>query len=84
MGTRKEHQEELWIPTCSLVRSFLCRANGAARLGSPNLFSAAAGGYFEIPLDEAEPDHTTIARTRRLIELETHRHVFAYVLGFVG
>ena len=37
-----------------------------------------------IPLNEGAPDHTTIARTRRLIELETHREVFAWVLGLLA
>jgi hypothetical protein len=30
-------------------------------------------------LDEAAPDHSTISRTRRLIDLETHRAVFTWV-----
>jgi transposase len=30
------------------------------------------------------PDHTTIARTRRLIDLETHRQVFAWVLELLA
>lgn len=28
-------------------------------------------------LDEATADHSTIPRARRLIDVETHRHVFA-------
>jgi len=36
--------------------------------------------FVGIPLDEGAPDHTTIARTRRLIDLETHRQVFGWVL----
>lgn len=31
-------------------------------------------------LHQATPDHTTISRTRRLIDLETHRAVFGWVL----
>jgi transposase len=31
-------------------------------------------------LDEASTEHSTISRTRRLIDLETHREVFAWVL----
>src|SRR5208283_4634519 len=34
-----------------------------------------------IGLDEATPDHCTISRTRRLIDVETHRRVFLWVLG---
>jgi transposase len=33
-----------------------------------------------VGLDEAPPDHSTISRTRRLIDLETHRAVFTWVL----
>ena len=35
--------------------------------------------FLRLPLDEAPPDHSTIARTRRLIDLETHRAVFTWV-----
>lgn len=31
-------------------------------------------------LDKATPDHSTLSRTRRLIDLETHREVFGWVL----
>ena len=132
MGTRREHQEELWIPTCSVARpaghpfykrlnqllaerefdSFVegkCRRFYAATMGRPGLapgiyFRLLLVGYFEgidsergiawrtgdslsirefvgIPLDEGAPDHTTISRTRRLIDLATHRQVFAWVVG---
>jgi len=131
MGTRREHQEELWIPTCSLARPaghpFYQRLNQllaehdfdrfvegqcqrfyAAVRGRPGLapgiyFRLLLVGYFEgvdsergiawragdslsirefvgIPLNEEAPDHTTISRTRRLIDLETHQQVFAWVL----
>ena len=33
-----------------------------------------------VPLDEAPPDHSTISRTRRLIDVDTHREVFTWVL----
>ena len=33
-----------------------------------------------VGLDEAPPDDSTISRTRRLIDLETHRAVFTWVL----
>src|ERR1039458_3890010 len=35
-------------------------------------------------LDEKTPDHSTISRTRRLIDVETHRKVFLWVLGVLG
>jgi len=135
MGTRRERQEELWIPTCNLARRaghpfyqrlnqllaehdfdrFVegqCRRFYAAIMGRPGLapgiyFRLLLVGYFEgidsergiawragdslsirefvgIPLDEGAPDHTTIARTRRLIDLETHRQVFAWVLELLA
>jgi transposase len=37
-----------------------------------------------IALDEDTPDHSTISRTRRLIEVETHSQVFAWVLGLLA
>jgi len=131
MGTRRGHQEELWIPTCSLARPtghpFYQRLNQllaehdfdrfvegqcqrfyAAVRGRPGLapgiyFRLLLVGYFEgvdsergiawragdslsirefvgIPLNEGAPDHTTISRTRRLIDLETHQQVFGWVL----
>src|SRR5450755_4246172 len=36
--------------------------------------------FLAIGLNEATPDHSTISRTRRLIDLETHRQVFTWVL----
>jgi transposase len=135
MGTRREHQEDLWIPTCTLARPashpfyqrldqllaehdfdrFVegrCRRFYAAVMGRPGLapgvyFRLLLVGYFEgidsergiawrvgdslsirefvgIPLNEGAPDHTTISRTRRLIDLETHRRVFAWVLGLLA
>jgi transposase len=135
MGTRRGHQDELWIPTCALVRPashpfyarlnqlltehgfdrFVegkCRRFYAATMGRPGLapgiyFRLLLVGYFEgidsergiawragdslsirefvgIALDEGAPDHTTISRTRRLIDLETHRGVFAWVVGLLA
>jgi len=40
--------------------------------------------FVGIPLEEGAPDHTTISRTRRLIDLETHRQVFAWVLELLS
>jgi transposase len=135
MGTRREQQEELWIPSCALARPVShpfyerlnqllaehdfdrfvegqCRRFYAATMGRPGLapgiyFRLLLVGYFEgvdsergiawragdslsirrfvgIPLEEGAPDHTTISRTRRLIDLETHRQVFAWVLGLLA
>jgi transposase len=36
--------------------------------------------FLRIRIDEQTPDHSTISRTRRLIDLETHRKVFFWIL----
>jgi transposase len=41
--------------------------------------SLALRRFLRIAWDEEVPDHTTISRTRRLINLETHRAVFTWV-----
>ena len=40
--------------------------------------------FLQIGLDESTPDHSTISRTRRLIDMETHRKVFGWVLGVLA
>src|SRR5580700_9337013 len=40
--------------------------------------------FLGIALDEDTPDHSTISRTRRLIDVETHEEVFAWVLGLLA
>jgi transposase len=40
--------------------------------------------FVGIGLDEDTPDHSTISRTRRLIDLETHQQVFSWVLGLLA
>ena len=135
MGTRREHQEELWIPTCTVTRPashpfyerlnrllakhdfdrFVegqCQRFYAATMGRPGLapgiyFRLLLVGYFEgidsergiswragdslsirefvgIALDQGAPDHTTISRTRRLIDVETHRQVFHWILELLA
>jgi len=37
--------------------------------------------FLGLTLPETPPDHSTISRTRRLIDLETHRAVFTWVLA---
>ena len=46
--------------------------------------SLALRHFVGIALDEHTPDHSTISRTRRLIDLETHREVFAWVLSVLA
>ena len=41
--------------------------------------SLAIRRFLGIAVDEAVPDHSTISRTRRLIDVETHRTVFTWV-----
>jgi transposase len=40
--------------------------------------------FLGIGVTEATPDHSTLSRTRRLIDLETHEQVFAWVLGLLA
>jgi len=42
--------------------------------------SLALRDFLGVGLDSGAPDHSTISRTRRLIDLETHRAVFTWVL----
>ena len=40
--------------------------------------------FLGFELNELTPDHSTISRTRRLIDVETHRRVFVWVLGMLA
>ncbi|HEX7232468.1 MAG TPA: transposase [Candidatus Binatia bacterium] len=42
--------------------------------------SLSVRAFLGLELEEAPPDHSTISRTRRLIDLETHRAVFTWIL----
>jgi transposase len=42
--------------------------------------SLAVRAFLRLPMEEAAPDHSTLSRTRRTIDLETHRAVFTWVL----
>jgi transposase len=41
--------------------------------------SLAIRQFLHLAVDEPAPDHSTISRTRRLIDLETHRAVFTWI-----
>jgi transposase len=41
--------------------------------------SLAIRSFLGLSVDEPGPDHSTISRTRRLIDVETHREVFTWV-----
>ena len=46
--------------------------------------SLALRGFLGLGLDEVSPEHSTISRTRRLIDLETHRAVFTWILQILA
>jgi transposase len=46
--------------------------------------SLALRGFLGLGLDEIPPEHSTISRTRRLIDLETHRAVFTWILQLLA
>src|SRR5262250_1825954 len=46
--------------------------------------SLALRRFVGIGLDEATPDHSTISRTRRRMDVETHREVFGWALGVLA
>ena len=46
--------------------------------------SLALRRFVGIALDEYTPDHSTISRTRRLMDVDTHREVFGWVLGVLA
>ena len=46
--------------------------------------SLGVRAFLGLALTEAAPDHSTISRTRRLIDLETHQAVFTWVLQCLG
>lgn len=46
--------------------------------------SLALRRFLGIGLEEYTPDHSTISRTRRLIDLETHREVFGWMLSMLA
>jgi transposase len=46
--------------------------------------SKSLGLFLGYAIDEQTPDHSTISRTRRLIDIETHQEVFGYVLKILA
>jgi transposase len=40
--------------------------------------------FLGLAIDQCAPDHSTISRTRRLIDLETHQEVFGEILKFLA
>lgn len=46
--------------------------------------SLALRSFLGYGLDQMPPDHSTLSRTRRLIDLDTHREVFGFVLSLLA
>jgi len=46
--------------------------------------SLALRGFLGLTLSQSPPDHTTVSRTRRLIDLETHVEIFSFVLKLLA
>lgn len=46
--------------------------------------SMSLRNFLGLPLSKNPPDHSTISRTRRLLDLETHHRVFSWVLGVLA
>ena len=46
--------------------------------------SLALRAFLGVSLEESVPDHSTLSRTRRLIDVETHREVFSWVLKLLA
>src|SRR5215467_13388378 len=46
--------------------------------------SLSIRSFVRIALDESVPDHSTISRTRRLMDVETHQSVFQWVLAVLA
>lgn len=46
--------------------------------------SLSLRAFLGLPLSTPPPDHSTISRTRRLLDLETHRAVFTWILGVLA
>ena len=42
--------------------------------------SLSVRSFLGLELDESPPDHSTVSRTRRLIDVETHQAVFTWIL----
>ena len=46
--------------------------------------SLSLRSFLAIRLDERTPDHSTISRTRRLIDIQTHQSIFKWVLEILA
>ena len=46
--------------------------------------SLSLRSFLGYDLEQGTPDHSTLSRTRRLLDLETHREVFSWMLSALG
>lgn len=46
--------------------------------------SLSLKGFLGYAVEESPPEHSSLSRTRRLISLETHQEVFAWILGVLA
>jgi transposase len=46
--------------------------------------SLALRGFLGFELNQSPPDHSSVSRTRRRLDLETHQQVFQWILGVLG
>jgi transposase len=92
-------QEEIWVAHRELAREpghpFYERLNEVIESAGfdefvegkcARFYHARLGlrRFLGIGLAQGTPDHSTISRTRRLIDIDTHRAVFSWVLGVLG
>jgi hypothetical protein len=63
---------------------FYERLNGerGIALGAADLLGIRP--FLRIALDETTPDHSTVSRTRRLMDVETRQSVFVWLLRMLG
>jgi hypothetical protein len=74
-------------PVWRRVAIFACSLSGTLKGWTPRerlpgapLIRLRCANFWILELVETPPDHSTISRTRRLIDLETHREVFTWIL----
>ncbi|MEM7039775.1 MAG: transposase, partial [Bacteroidota bacterium] len=46
--------------------------------------SMSLRSFLGLPLDKNPPDHSTLSRTRRLLDLEVHNQVFCWILAVLA
>jgi len=72
-----------WHLACISVAccSGTSRASTANEVAWRAADSLSLRDFLGIAASKVTPDHSTISRTRRLLDLETHQAVFSWVLG---